>query len=74
MKVHLPVVWPAVHGGKVDVDALVISDEVLPLFGCPVATCTQIVFFNIECRIVVCSDFSSVLLPDTLLMLVALQL
>ena len=73
MKAHLPVVWPAMHGCKIDVDAFVIGDEVLPLLGCPVATCAQIVFFNIEFKIIVCTKLSSVLLPDTLLMPVALQ-
>ena len=35
---HLPIVWPAVDGSKVNVVALVISNEILSLFSCPGAT------------------------------------
>ena len=35
---HLPIVWPAVDGGKVNVVALVISNKILSLFSCPGAT------------------------------------
>ena len=37
---NLPVVWPAVDGGKVNVGRIVICDEVLPLFSRPCAFCT----------------------------------
>jgi len=36
---HLPIVWPAVDGGKVNIVALVVSNEILSLFSCPGATC-----------------------------------
>ena len=38
---HLPIVWPAVDCGEVNVGGVVVCDEVLPLFSRPCAICTM---------------------------------